>query len=139
MKQIKHFLSSILYSFLSVMYFYLILKFVDVNLLLNFNNFWEFPDFRHLVVYSLYLSICLFFIFGGVCFSIKTIYHMVLFYYKTFVKSYDEQINLAVDENNIIRKSYVEFSNGKIIPINITKIHWENPETTDNQSTENKE
>lgn len=84
-----------------------------------------------------YIFICLLVIFGSIAFFIGTIFHLIMFYYYAFFyKHNDREINITVDENYIIRDSFVELSNGRIIPIKIKKVSMGNPEEFDEEAQE---
>lgn len=80
----------------------------------------------------------IFVVLAAISFTIKAIWELILFFYFTifYVDKYDS-VNLSVDQNNVIRESYVEFKNGQKVPIQISKIVYNNPqensETTDEE------
>ena len=95
-----------------------------------FNDLYEIfksiENMRHMIGFSMFLFGLLCLVFVSISCAIKTIYHLVAFcaivifgYCKT-----EEQICVNVDENCIVRGSFVELSNGKIIPIRLNKINW---------------
>lgn len=62
-----------------------------------------------------------------IAFIISAIYNIVLYqYYSLFY--YNRIIRLTVDQNYIIRDSFVELSDGRTIPIRISKIMMGKPE-----------
>lgn len=87
------------------------------------------------------MGICAFGIFfitlSGIAFLINSIKYIILFYYYGLFYNYDKTIHVTVDGNKI--GSYVEFSNGKTIPIKIHKVVMDNNETVDEAEQENKE
>ena len=59
------------------------------------------------------------------------------FYYGLYNENNMDKIEIKIDQNNIIRDSYMELSNGNKIPINISKIVTRIPE--DSATGENNE
>ena len=73
-----------------------------------------------------------FFIFKIICFAavigkgLQTL--MAAFYYLFFYDDYVDTIHWEVNNDNIIKNSYMVLKNGKVIPIVISKIKVEKPE-----------
>lgn len=88
------------------------------------------------------MGICAFGIFfvtlSGIAFLINSIKYIILFYYYGLFYNYDKVVHVTVNEKNAI-SSYVEFSNGKTIPIKIHRVTMYNKETVDEVEQENKE
>lgn len=77
----------------------------------------------------------MFFISFAIANAIKAIYELILFhYYGLFYK--EREIHVAVDENKVIRDSYVKLKNGSIIPIKLHKIVFGEPEKEENKIEE---
>lgn len=83
------------------------------------------------------LFLTVFCVFGSIFFILKSIIELIKFFYFSLFytgKNYDK-INLTVDQNNIIRESFVEFKNGQRLPIEINKIVY-NPDAEDKKQEE---
>ena len=81
---------------------------------------------------------CMFFVTFSISNGIKAIYEIILFhYYGLFYK--EREIHMNVDENNVIRDSYVKLRSGKISPINIHKITFGKLEENVTEETEGNE
>ena len=85
--------------------------------------------FREVIMMGVYIFFILFCIATILFFAIKSIWHIILFNYNLFFYEKREgQINVTVDENYIIRDSFVELFDGTTIPIKIRKIVMGKPE-----------
>lgn len=77
----------------------------------------------------------MFFISFAIANAIKAIYEIILFhYYGLFYK--EREIHITVDENKVIRDSYVKLKNGSIIPIKLHKIVFGELEKEENKIEE---
>ena len=91
------------------------MNFIDYN--------WVDVNFGAMIANGTLLYALLFMLIGSIVFAFKLVYHMIAFYVSIFFIN-KAKINLNVDEDFIIRDSYVELSSGKTIPIKINKIKW---------------
>ena len=92
----------------------------EVNKISSSITFYGFKAFGSWLI-IFFTSFC---VLGSIFFILKAIIEMIkFFYYSIFYNGnqYDK-INLSVDQDNIIRESYVEFKNGQKLPIDIRKI-----------------
>lgn len=85
-----------------------------------------------------------FFIISTICFAIKAIYNLWMFFYYTFFYTGSKsKVQINVDESNHIVDSYMEFSNGEKVPLYITrvigKINEEENKTDNNDVSNNEE
>jgi hypothetical protein len=86
----------------------------------------ELSSLKDWIVTSGYIFICLFCIMGGLFFLGLSLFHLFMVYYYAFVND-NRVIHVAVDENDVIQDTFLELSNGKIIPIKITKLKMDKP------------
>ena len=126
---ITHFILSFIYTIFSILCMSCALKInVEKAMSALFANGIFITISRGFYVFS-----CLLVLIGSLTFTIGAILHMVLmFYHAFFAYQGGRQINVTVDENYIIRDSFLELSNGKIIPINIKKIVMNKPQNDNN-------
>ena len=126
MSLIKHlFLSyiSILFSCLSI---FVISKdnFKKIRLLIDTIKMTD--DYLGVFIVSLEIISIVWFVSIAISFSIKAIYELILFnYHGLFYK--EKQIHVTINEDNAIVDTYLETSNGKIIPIKIRRIKLPQP------------
>lgn len=84
-------------------------------------------DLKNKILMGLYLFFILYVVTIIIFFGIKSIWHMILFHYDILFYN-KKEIHVTVDEDYIIRDSFVELSGGKIIPIKIKKIIMNKPD-----------
>ena len=82
--------------------------------------------FKDVIACTLMIFICLFGIIGTVFFFCLALYNLIMVFVRTFIID-NRMIHVAIDENNIIQDTFLELSDGKIIPIKITKLKMNNP------------
>lgn len=124
MKFIKNLCLSIMFTitFCYSLYYILDCKFIGINTFIKdrelINSIWDF------VLVGFFVFCDIFAISIGIFSLIKLVYHLVVAWASIFNldKKLDKIIYLDVDDNNIIRNSFVELSDGKIIPIKINRI-----------------
>lgn len=81
-----------------------------------------FTDFG-VIKTTLIIFCVVFFIVSAICFVIKAIYNLWLFfYYQLFYNNKYNKIQVNINEENKITDSYLEFNNGDRVPLYITKI-----------------
>lgn len=104
----------------------------EMFLLENYKN-----KFAAYVSIALWVFSILFFMGTLISSIIKVIYHMILYcYYTFFYGSSYSKIHLKIDENDIIRESYVELKNKKIVPIEISRVIIKKPEVEEENQSE---
>ena len=81
----------------------------------------EISGFKTWASASVYLFMSLFCIIGTIFFFCLGLYNLFMIFYCVFITD-NRIIHVAVDENDIIQDTFLELSNGKIIPIKITKL-----------------
>jgi hypothetical protein len=118
-------LKSLGYGILFSILFSNLLKFVSWLNIVDYD--WFNIEFNGMIGNGIILNMLLFTFIGSIVSAYKTIYHMVMFYITIFFKN-KSKIHLTVDEEYIIRDSFVELSSGKTIPIKIKKIKWNKDE-----------
>lgn len=82
--------------------------------------------FKDVIACTLMIFICLFGIIGTIFFFCLSVYNLMMVFVRTFIID-NRMIHVAVDENHIIQDTFLELSNGKIIPIKITKLKMDKP------------
>ena len=125
-KQIECFFLSLLYSVLALIFIALTLR-LDLSIFEPIFSPYKLNIFK-LIKIGTYAFMCLFVLSGCITFVIAAIKNIILFHYFLITPNDDKTINVTVDENYIIRDSFLELSNGKIIPIKIKKIVMNKPE-----------
>lgn len=121
-------------------FIFTIATFIWVNTLMcNMNEIKELISYGwvdnigNMIVMGFYAFVILFIVSSAIACAIKSIYHIILFNYE-FLFYKEKKIHVTVDDNRNI-SSYVELSNGKIIPIKIHKVVL----NSDKDNTEPKE
>lgn len=76
-----------------------------------------------IITISIFIFFFMFVSMACLCFIFKALYNLWLFFYYSLLCTYSySRVQINVDENNIIKDSYIEFSNGDKVPLDITKI-----------------
>lgn len=72
-----------------------------------------------------------------ISFSIKALISLILvFYYGLFYQNIYSNLQIRIDEQNRIKESYIEFKNGDILPVIISKIVTNNKINLEEDSNE---
>lgn len=111
--------SSLLYSIGAIIGVCGLLK-IDYSIIITFFTEGNLNFFKFLTG-CVWIWFLLFMISTCIAFIIKSLYSLALFHYYSLFYT-DREINVYVDENRIIRDSFVELSDGRVIPIKIRKI-----------------
>ena len=119
----KRFAMSFLSTVLCIICFRIILLINWREFLSIFNNN---IGFFKLLQIGFYAFLCVLSIIGCIISLIGSIYNMICVFSVLFFSK--KEIHVSVDENYVIRDSFIELSNGKIIPIRIKKIVMNKPE-----------
>lgn len=122
MEQLRRLFFSYISSILGIFFINHVNKMIPVIVLLV-------TDYKYSLEHWFDTSIKIFLfglvVFGSITLIISFIYNMVLFFYYAFFSQFDKLIKMEVmiDENDIIRESFMEYKNGKKIPVNIKRIY----------------
>lgn len=121
----KHFFASIL----QMIMFVLFTKIFHLDMLIGVITKLLDPgisNFKDVIACTFMIFICLFGIIGTVFFFCLALYNLIMVFICTFIID-NRIIHVSVDENHIIQDTFLELSNGKIIPIKITKLKMDKP------------
>lgn len=136
------FFKSAAYTILGVLYTIITMKFYGtvLHLISNFDIFNNF-SIKDTIILSFDVFILLFFIAVCITCFIKGIQYLYILFRDSFFKKQTDfkQMNIRIDENNVIRESYMELKNGEIIPIDIKQIILQNEVKQTQQEDENKQ
>ena len=90
--------------------------------------------FKNCIIIGFVIFVLLLSIIATVTFIIKAFQHLLSFFYYGFFYNYDK-MQIKIDEENKIQESYMELKNGKIIPINISRVSIKVPPIEENNET----
>ena len=131
MEALKRFLFAYLYTILSIIFIGFSIKLANIVLpLLNdYKYIFDHPLKAGTMIFAAILSVT-----GSVTFIMITIYNIIAFMYYAFfeqMRPSDTSImNIVLDENNMIRDSFMEYENGKKVPVYIKRIISKVPPVT---------
>lgn len=119
----KHFVFTFIHAFCFVLFTKIFQWDIFVGVMKNLYDP-GISNFKDVIACMMMVIICLFGIIGTIFFFCLTVYDMAMIFICTFITD-NRKIHVAVDENHIIHDTFLELSNGKIIPIKITKLKME--------------
>lgn len=120
MHVVKHFFSAFMQFIMSIIWANSLLTNRSIEYITMIINR-EVPSFKDWVLICVYTFMTLFIIMAVIFFFGMTLYHLFMAFYCAFVTD-NRVVHVAVDENDVIQDTFLELSNGKIIPIKITKL-----------------
>ena len=129
MKSLQHICQSLLYSVIALLFIYLTMR-LDLSIFEPIFSTYDINIFK-LIGIGAYAFLYLFVISATIALTIASIKSMILFH--SYLFNNEKVIKVTVDENYIIRDSFLELSNGRIIPISIRKIVMDKPENESNE------
>ena len=109
------------------------------NLIYLITQYESLRPFDKVIITPLYIFMVLFFLLLLISLIIKAIQEIIsFFYYAFFYNNKYDKMEIKIDQNNIIKESFIQFKNGDILPITISKIVTNVPVTINEEKEENK-
>lgn len=92
---------------------------------------------KNMIAISTLIFIILLMLFIIISFLLKSIQNLFLgFYYGLFYNPKHDKMYIKIDQDDIIRESFMELKNGEKIPIFISRIVTHQPESTTGENNE---
>lgn len=94
-------------------------------------------NIKNLFIFSVVSFIALLSVFGVISFALKALQNLFLgFYYGLFYNPKYDNMHIKIDQDDIIRESFMELKNGEKIPIFISRIVTHKPESNTGENNE---
>ena len=136
MKDIKYVFETFVYTIGAV--FWGISAYLFISELANVTDLSKFTfTIKNGFVISLKIFIVLLLVSGTIVFTIKTIQCLFLaYYYGLFYNPKYDNMHIKIDQDGIIRESFIELKNGEKIPVFISRIVTHKPESNTGENNE---
>lgn len=109
--------------------------FLDLPSIINMDKYTY--NIKNLFIFSVLSFSALLLIFMVISFTLKSLQNLFLgFYYGLFYNPKHDKMHIKIDQDDIIRESFMELKNGERIPVFISRIVTHKPESNVGENNE---